>query len=135
MKLIELLHEDSDKVFVPKVLKFPRYDGMYYYSTTSGQYPNYKKGGWSRNPYDAIVFTDPVNLRVTRQWLHQVTGGFKTATSVDLRPKTIKKLLIDEDFIKHEAHQYNAFVKQHFKDNSVLMNKWLRYANNVRNLD
>jgi hypothetical protein len=41
--------------------------------------------------------------------------------------------LTEPKFIKNEKH-YNKFVKQHFKDNTVLMNKWLRYAKNVREM-
>lgn len=39
--------------------------------------------------------------------------------------------LTEPKFIKNEK-SYTKFVKMYFKDNALLMNKWLRYANNIR---
>lgn len=40
---------------------------------------------------------------------------------------------VDDDNNPHMM-SYDDFVKQYFKDNTVLMNKWLRYAKNVREM-
>jgi hypothetical protein len=45
-----------------------------------------------------------------------------------------KKLLIDERFIIDYPTKYETFVKGYFKDNTILINKWLRYAKNVRDM-
>jgi hypothetical protein len=41
--------------------------------------------------------------------------------------------LTEPKFVKSEK-DYNKFVKQQFKDNTVLMNKWLRYGDNMRSM-
>jgi hypothetical protein len=53
----------------------------------------------------------------------------------------LKVALVDPTFINlRQATQngivspYDSFVKEHFKNNSILMNKWLRYAQNIRDL-
>lgn len=35
----------------------------------------------------------------------------------------------------HRQKQYDDFVKKTFADNTVLMNKWLRYAQNIREME
>jgi hypothetical protein len=44
------------------------------------------------------------------------------------------QVLRDEDFIITSPHQYKDFVSRIFKDNSILINKWIRYCDNVRDL-
>jgi hypothetical protein len=46
----------------------------------------------------------------------------------------IKEILSNDDFITFSRGIYNQFVKHQFADNNILMNKWLRYANNIRSL-
>lgn len=53
----------------------------------------------------------------------------------------LKVALTDPKFIElSQATQdgivrpYDSFVKKHFKNNTILMNKWLRYAKNIREL-
>lgn len=41
-------------------------------------------------------------------------------------------ILTNERFITVYSRNYDSFVKHHFKNNSLLMNKWLRYAENIR---
>lgn len=47
----------------------------------------------------------------------------------------VKKVLTSEEFILdwHER-LYDQFVQEYFKNNSILMNKWLRYAKNIRDM-
>jgi hypothetical protein len=42
--------------------------------------------------------------------------------------------LTHEDFIKGDPEEYEQFVKQYFKSNQVMMNKWLRYGRSIRDL-
>jgi hypothetical protein len=49
-------------------------------------------------------------------------------------PNERKQVLTDELLIKNQSKMYSNIVKHYFKDNSVLMNKWLRYADNIRSL-
>jgi PP-loop superfamily ATP-utilizing enzyme len=63
-----------------------------------------------------------------------------------LTPEMLRRVLTDEKFIKQQhwrnrsngrstsAYEYDDFVKKYFKDNTILMNKWLRYAQNIREL-
>jgi hypothetical protein len=44
----------------------------------------------------------------------------------------IKDMLANNLFIN--SPYYDRFVKEHFANNSVIMNKWLRYAKNMREL-
>lgn len=41
--------------------------------------------------------------------------------------------LTDSEFIQEED-LYTDFVKKHFKDNTVLLNKWVRYGENMRGM-
>jgi hypothetical protein len=41
--------------------------------------------------------------------------------------------LTDPEFIQ-EPDLYTDFVKKHFKDNTVLLNKWMRYGENMRGM-
>lgn len=55
-------------------------------------------------------------------------------TSINNPDKLIvSKSLTDPEFIQFKV-TYDDFVKEYFKDNSVLMNKWLRYADNIREM-
>ncbi|MCK9369775.1 hypothetical protein M0R04_07715 [Candidatus Dojkabacteria bacterium] len=46
--------------------------------------------------------------------------------------KVVLTALKDERFINHPIH-YNFFVKRHFANNTLLMKKWLRYCETMRN--
>lgn len=48
--------------------------------------------------------------------------------------EVVKVALTSEPFIKYWHSAYENFVKRHFKDNTVLMNKWLRYRDNMREI-
>jgi hypothetical protein len=53
---------------------------------------------------------------------------------VHIIPKDlVKQILTSEDFMLnwHET-LYPRFVQEYFKDNTIMMNKWLRYGKNVR---
>lgn len=46
----------------------------------------------------------------------------------------VNTILQDTDLITDNDRLYQSFCKQYFSNNSVLMNKWLRYADNMRSL-
>jgi hypothetical protein len=47
----------------------------------------------------------------------------------------IKTLLSEPMFINATKHDmYDRFVQEYFKTNTILMNKWLRYAENMRTM-
>lgn len=50
------------------------------------------------------------------------------------KPERLKQVLSSSNFIINSPEGYTKFVKHYFKDNTVLMNKWLRYAENVREM-
>lgn len=50
-------------------------------------------------------------------------------------PERLKQVLSNTDFIILRPEDYTEFVQHYLKDNTVLMNKWLRYANNVREMN
>jgi hypothetical protein len=56
-------------------------------------------------------------------------GGMVVATDQQL-----KEVLSHELFIKRYKVSYDKFVKNYFKDNSIMVNKWLRYAENIRSI-
>lgn len=45
--------------------------------------------------------------------------------------EVVKTALTKDNFIKYWPAAYKQFVTEYFKDNSILMNKWLRYADNM----
>jgi hypothetical protein len=47
--------------------------------------------------------------------------------------KVLNIALSDEKFIKQPT-LYDNYLKREFKDNTIMMNKWLRYAENVRSM-
>jgi hypothetical protein len=49
-------------------------------------------------------------------------------------PEMIKIGLTDEEFIMDYPDEYERTVKNIFKSNTIMMNKWLRYAENVGNM-
>lgn len=48
--------------------------------------------------------------------------------------EAVKVALVEPKWIKSDDETYEEFVEEYFKTNSILMNKWLRYAQNVRSL-
>ncbi|MCK9369765.1 hypothetical protein M0R04_07665 [Candidatus Dojkabacteria bacterium] len=44
----------------------------------------------------------------------------------------VRIALKDTQFIKHEPEAYFRFVRRHFADNALLMKKWLRYGETIR---
>lgn len=48
--------------------------------------------------------------------------------------KVTDQVLRDEDYISTSPNNYKAFVMRIFKGNSILINKWIRYCDNVRDL-
>lgn len=47
--------------------------------------------------------------------------------------KVLNVALADENFIKQPT-AYENYLKKQFKDNTIMQNKWLRYAENVRSM-
>jgi hypothetical protein len=63
---------------------------------------------------------------------HQGQTGMSIISVTD--PKDRKRVLTDERLINMQPDKYAEIVKDWFKDNTILMNKWLRYAENIRNM-
>ena len=49
-------------------------------------------------------------------------------------PNNVISSALTEPAFIHQVDTYNDFVKTYFKDNVVLCNKWLRYADNIRGM-
>jgi hypothetical protein len=47
----------------------------------------------------------------------------------------VNNILQNVDVITDDPVTYKEFCQAYFKDNTVLMNKWLRYADNIRELE
>lgn len=64
------------------------------------------------------------------------TGGNTSITAIltITDPKERKRILTDEQLMKIRPDKYADIVKEWFKDNTVLMHKWLRYAENMKSL-
>jgi hypothetical protein len=52
----------------------------------------------------------------------------------DLPKAVVTTALTEPNFIHMGTDFYGQFVKDYFKDNTVLMNKWLRYRDNMRDI-
>lgn len=46
----------------------------------------------------------------------------------------LKELLSNNTFITFSRGIYNQFVWNHFKGNSIMINKWFRYADNINSI-
>jgi hypothetical protein len=75
---------------------------------------------------EAIIATSP-------KWVYRYAWNI-ISRCPDGDPELPKKLLADEHFIINNVDKYTQFVKGYFNDNSVMINKWLRYAENIRSL-
>jgi hypothetical protein len=75
--------------------------------------------------------------RTVLDWLlHNRVGFLATVRDVRKLPADyVKQVLVSEDFMLNwHTELYDTFVKDYFKNNTVMMNKWLRYAQNIRSL-
>jgi hypothetical protein len=81
----------------------------------------------------SYVYIDEDDYAVNAIW--DDTGEVITLFE-DPTANVIKRLLTEPMFINAAPrfHIYDDFVKEHFKDNTVLMNKWLRYGKNMREM-
>jgi hypothetical protein len=63
----------------------------------------------------------------------QQNGG---AITVIKKPSksVVNAALTDENFIKNNSTAYDEYIRNYFKNNGILANKWLRYADNVREM-
>lgn len=52
--------------------------------------------------------------------------------NIHIDPDIIKIALLNIEFIINKPLNYAHLVKEYFKDNALLMNKWLRYAQHIR---
>jgi hypothetical protein len=48
--------------------------------------------------------------------------------------EAVKVALVEPKWISSDDETYEEFVEEYFKNNTILMNKWLRYAQNIRDL-
>jgi hypothetical protein len=77
---------------------------------------------------DIPFITDPVKVAACK------SEGVNILHINNPTPDMVKAALTEPMFIDQEPELYEQFVKKHFKSNSIMMNKWLRYAENVRNM-
>lgn len=52
----------------------------------------------------------------------------------NLDHEVLMRCLTDEEFIKTYTYVYKLIVTEHFTNNPLLMNKWLRYVKNIQEL-
>lgn len=97
----------------------------------------YIAGNWETDEYTwELIYKGPIT-DITPEVIQRLSNKRLLAIFTDPRFKPdkdmIKTALTNIHFIM-DAVAYQNFVQEHFKDNSVLMNKWLRYAENMRNM-
>lgn len=99
------------------------------------------------NTKDLMIAAEQMQVKIDDDVLHAAVEAFPAAVKfvvpfMDKPPKDwVQKALTDEKWIMYKRHftepalnDYDTFVKHHFKGNTILMNKWLRYAQNIREL-
>jgi hypothetical protein len=59
-------------------------------------------------------------------------NNIKKVHNIPATESQLKYMLTYEDFIIYGYHIYVEFVKVQFHDNSIMTNKWLRYAHNIK---
>jgi hypothetical protein len=99
------------------------------------------------NTKDLIIAAEKMHVKIDDDVLRAAVEAFPAAVKfvvpfMDNPPKDwVQQALTDEKWIKYKRHltepelnDYDTFVKHYFKGNTILMNKWLRYAQNIREL-
>jgi hypothetical protein len=84
-----------------------------------------------------MTIAEVLKLQPIYQLLDPITIGWLLKHPGIVTPGTTKQLreaLAHESFIKLHPFTHAKYVKNYFKDNTVMINKWLRYANNIRSL-
>jgi hypothetical protein len=67
-------------------------------------------------------------------------SGFNNATNIlnkrniAIPNNVLNTVLSNERFITYDPERYDNSVKNYFKDNTILANKWIRYAENIRGM-
>lgn len=79
---------------------------------------------------ELVRFVQVVNVLPTMDRIRQLNEG----NIVIANAQQLKEVLSHELFIIRYKSSHTKFVKNYFKDNTVMVNKWLRYADNIRNL-
>jgi hypothetical protein len=79
---------------------------------------------------ELVKFSQVINVLPTRDRIRQLKAGDMVVAT----DQQLKEVLSHELFIKRYEVSYDKFVKDYFKDNTVMVNKWLRYAENIRSL-
>lgn len=75
-----------------------------------------------------INFPPAVTKLAVEKW------GWPITVVEDPSPALVKSALTCEHFIKQNGTSYKTYVQQLFPDNSIMVNKWLRYAENIRGM-
>lgn len=73
--------------------------------------------------------TEKVQLTAVKEY-----GGALRNFWADRPSKAVVNAALTEPTFVHDKRSYDALVKDMFADNSILMNKWLRYGDNMRNM-
>ena len=74
--------------------------------------------------------TEPEMLAVVKEYGGSILTFYHRPTV----PNNVISSALTEPAFIHQVDTYNDFVKTYFKDNVVLCNKWLRYADNIRGM-
>jgi hypothetical protein len=91
------------------------------------QYNNYKP---SHSILKAIIEHTISNI-----WTFHLVLADIVTHNIPVPKDVLNIILTDETIIKFNKFLiYDDFVRHYFKDNTVLMNKWLRYAENIRSM-
>jgi hypothetical protein len=92
---------------------------------------------WSR--VVSLILHSSIQFNTVDMQLALLTNPNQTGGNISINaitaitdPKERKRILTDEQLMVISPDKYAEIVKEWFKDNTVLINKWLRYADNIR---
>jgi hypothetical protein len=73
--------------------------------------------------------TEKVQLTAVKEY-----GGALRNFWAERPSKAVVNAALTEPTFVHDARSYDALVKDMFADNSIMMHKWIRYGQNMRNM-
>lgn len=76
----------------------------------------------------------PISIKLQNRLMKRKNGVFVISSIRNFSKDGLTQVLTDEDIINNFPGTYQSFVKKQFANNIVLMNKWLRYAENIRGM-
>lgn len=74
---------------------------------------------------------NPPNLKV-QEWVFDNIPIARCFHLINVQQPLLNKMLTNKHSIEYYSDEIEYFIKNNFKDNQLLMNKWLRYIKEIR---